>query len=245
MSYQSGSNLNPAIAERERDLLMAGMSYAEIAAITGHRVKTISERNRLIHKVDIWEAFERRIERDGIPNRLAVSDEFGYWFSGFFDGEGSIIVFTRPSTHDPRYAEYRLGIRVMIRDDDAEVIRMIHDNLKVGRVHTREAHGRSNPAVAWAVERVQDLAEVIVPLFDRYPLHTKKAKEYALWKPLVMQRYVTTLGGYSNRRGIPEDQRATFHRALQAISDLRRYRLLVGVGESALTEGFADAEVAV
>ena len=100
MGYRVDSQIDPAVAQREVELLQRGFSYKEIAALTGVRAKTVSERNRLVYKIDIWEAFRRRIEREGIPNRLAVSDAFGYWFAGFFDGEGSIIAFTRP-TKDP------------------------------------------------------------------------------------------------------------------------------------------------
>ena len=222
MGYRVDSQIDPAVAQREVELLQRGFSYKEIAALTGVRAKTVSERNRLVYKIDIWEAFRRRIEREGIPNRLAVSDAFGYWFAGFFDGEGSIIAFTRP-TKDPRYAEYRLGVRIQVRDDDAQLITRIYDNLQVGRVAHHPGHGKTNPTVSWTCERVEDLAEVIVPLFDRYPLHSKKAKEYAIWKPIVLQRYITTLGGYSNRRGIPDDERAAFNQAIEAIANIRAY----------------------
>lgn len=224
MAYHGGSKLDPALVERERALLLAGLSYPEISALTGGRTKTILERNRVIYKIDIWEAFQRRIDRDGIPNRLAISDAFGYWLSGFFDGEGCITIFTRPCTGRPQYAEYRLHVRIMVRDDDAGAITRIKDNLHVGRVYRVAGHGGVNPVIAWHCERVQDLAEVIIPLFDRYPLYTKKAKEFAIWKPIVLQRYVSTLAGYSNRHAMPENERLAFHQALKAIADIRTYR---------------------
>lgn len=224
MSYTSGTNINPATLKIETDLLRTGMSYTEIAAITGGRVKSISERNRLVYKIDIWEAFKGRIERDNIPNRLNVSDAFGHWFMGFFDGEGTITLFTRPCTGNPTYSEYRMNIRIQVRDDDAEAIHRIKNNLNIGRVsHYIRDHGATNPAIAWVVEDIKDLAEVVIPLFDRYPLYTKKAKEYTIWKPIVIQRYLTTLGGYSNRRSIPEEERLAFYHALEAIKKIRTY----------------------
>lgn len=224
MSYVNSSQIPTATAERERNLLLSGFSYLEIAAITGAKVKTISERNRLVYKIDIWKAFERRIKTNGIANRLTIGDDFGYWFSGFFDGEGSIITFTRPCTGRSIYSEFRLGVRIQIRDDDTQAIVRIQDNLKVGRVSFHPRHGAGNPTVAWTCERIQDLGEVIIPLFDRYPLYTKKAKEYAIWKPVVLQRYIDTLGGYSNRHSIPEDHREAFYGAIEAISKIRDYR---------------------
>jgi hypothetical protein len=224
MGYKIGAKIDSDFLAAEADLIRQGFSYPEVADMMGTRAKTVSERNRLIHKIDIWEAFRRKIEEHGIDDRKPTDPNFCWWFAGFFDGEGTFIVFTRPCTANPKYSEYRLGIRVMIRDDDAQVVARIKDYLKVGPVSRRRRHGRSNPAIAWTCERVQDLAEVIVPLFEKYPLQTKKAQEFAVWKPLVMARYINTLAGHSNRRGIPEDQRAAFHEAIEAIGRIRTYR---------------------
>src|SRR3990167_10881726 len=148
MSYVDGSKVDPIVRKRERELLISGLSYTEVAERTRGRVKSISERNRLVYHINIWEAFQRRIKRDGIPNRLSVSDNFGYWLSGFFDGEGTLTIFTRLCTANPKYREYRLNIRLMIRDDDAHVIRSIQDNLQVGRISLHKRNRRTNPAIA-------------------------------------------------------------------------------------------------
>jgi hypothetical protein len=224
VGYQTGSNIDPETAECEKDWLSQGISYPEIAGITGGRAKSIAERNRLVYKIDIWEAFARRVERDGMEDMLPSRIEpFCYWFSGLFDGEGTFIVFTRPCTARPQYSEYRLGIRIMLRDDDSRVIDVIKHNLQIGAISRRRANGNSNPAIAWTCERVKDLAEIIVPLFNKHPLQSKKAEEFAIWKNLVAHRYVDTLGGYSNRRRIPDDHRAAFREGLEAIRRIRTY----------------------
>lgn len=223
MGYTVDSNIKPAIRDREIELLKSGFSYTEIANITGARAKSISERNRLVYKIDIWEAFRRRIETNNIPNRLSVADNFGNWFAGFFDGEGTFVVYTRPCTSNSRYSEFRLAVRIMLRDDDADVITRIKDNLQVGHVSRNGKRGNTNPTIAWVCERIEDLAEVIVPLFNNYPLYSKKAQEFAVWKPLVIQRYIDTLGGYSNRRSMPDNHRAAFHNAIEAIRKIREY----------------------
>jgi hypothetical protein len=223
MPYNGGRKMNVESMTAERQLLVAGFNYTEISERTGHRAKTISERNRLIHKVDIWKAFRARVGRDGIPCRLNVSDAFGNWFAGFFDGEGNIILFTRPSTANPKYSEFRLGIRILIRDDDAHIMTRIYDNLKVGRIHKCNPRDNTNPAIQWICERMEDLAEIIVPLFDRYPLYTKKAKELAFWRPVVISRYFATLGGYSRRCPISDEDRAAFYHALKEITRIRTY----------------------
>jgi len=224
MGYGINTKINPAIEQREREMLLAGFSYAEIAKATGARHRTIAERNRVIYRINIQDAFARRVERDGIPNRLNVSDAFGYWFSGLFDGEGHIGAFSRPRHNG--YPERRLTIQVQLRDDDAQVIERIHDNLKIGatwRVQARP-NGNGHPSIGFRVEQVEDLAEVVVPLFDRYPLHSKKAREFAIWRNLVRSQYTVTMGGYSQRTACSDEQNAAFDAGVQAIKEIRTWR---------------------
>lgn len=202
-------------------MLLAGLSYAEIAQALGVRHRSVSERNRLVYRVDLQAAFAARLERDGIPCRLQVSDAFGYWFSGFFDGEGCLTVFSRP--RKDRYVERRVGIQVMLRDDDAEVIRLIKNNLGVGLTYAGKGNGNTNPKATFRCEQIQDLAEVIVPLFEKYPLHSKKGREFAVWKGLVRSQYLLTLGGYSQRASSTAAQNAAFDAGREAIRQIRTY----------------------
>lgn len=223
MPYVGNNDANAAAYACERDLLLAGMSYLEIAEKTGERQKTISERNRLIHKVNIWDAFADRCEREGIPRRVPNDLGFCSWFTGFFDGEGCIVAMTRPCTGRPQYSEFRLQVRVQIREDDASVTDYIHRTIGCGRTakHRAGISTTTRASVSWYCETIQDLAEVIVPLFDDFPLRTKKAKEFAIWRQLVMRRYRDTLGGRSNRLGVKSEYAATFQDAIQAIRHIR------------------------
>lgn len=221
MSYTANSQIKTPLQHREREMLLAGFSYAEIAQALGCSRKALSSRNQIVYKINLQEAFARRIERDGIPNRLNVSDAFGYWFSGFFDGEGCLAVFSRQ--RKDRYFERRLGIQVILRDDDADVIRRIKDNLEVGLTYFHQTYGTNNPKATFRVEQIQDLAEVIVPLFERYPLYSKKGREFLIWRDLVRSQYALTMGGRSQRTACTDVQNAAFDAGLQAIGDIRRY----------------------
>lgn len=223
MPYIGNNEANAAAYARERDLLLAGLSYLEIAKQAGQRQRTVSERNRLIHKINIWDAFARRCDREGIPCRMPSDGGFCSWFTGFFDGEGCIVVMTRPCTGRPQYSEFRLQVRIQIREDDAGTIAHILRGIGCGRTATHKASGpRARPSVSWYCEAINDLAEVIVPVFDAFHLHTKKSREYAIWRPLVMRRYVDTLGGRSSRNGVKPEYEAAFKRAIDAIREIRR-----------------------
>ena len=72
MSYTSDSKLDKPIHQKERELLLAGFSYAEVADALNVRHKSVSERNRLVYGINIQDAFRRRIDRNGIPNRYSI-----------------------------------------------------------------------------------------------------------------------------------------------------------------------------
>jgi hypothetical protein len=124
-----------------------------------------------------------------IPSRLKVTDEFGYWFSGFFDGEGCFLF---KDTREGK-TTFKPKIKVAVRFDDRAVIDSIHKQMGCGVVYSnryhKEKYKTTKPWVEFRVHRIGDLAEVIVPLFERYPLHTKKAQEFKYWKGLVQIRY--------------------------------------------------------
>jgi hypothetical protein len=212
--------------DQERELLHSGMSYQAIASLTGERVGTLKERNRLVYKIDIYEAFRQHVEREGIPNRLSVSNDFGNYFAGFFDGEGCIVAFHRRRTDRPKsYPEFRLSLQIAIRDDDLQVLEYIRDNLG-GRIHRQKArkYTQTNPSARWNLESIKDLAEVVIPLLEKYPLRSKKGREYEIWKPLVIQRYIATLGGETARGGSTSDEfEKDFVLAVSGISAIRNY----------------------
>lgn len=217
MSYTKETQITPAM-EAERDLLIAGFSYSEISHITGNKLNTIKERNRIIHRINIRDAFRNRIERDGIIKRNTVSDNFGYWFSGYFDGEGCLTVFYRERFGIP---DKRVGIQISCRYDDADIIAYIYDTLKVGVVWRSKIKGATNEAMNWRVESASDLTEVILPIFDAYPLRSKKRLEYLIWRELVINQYANTLGGTSTRVGATKEENAAFQFAMQKIRDIR------------------------
>ncbi len=204
MSYTGATVIDSATAQHEIDLLQQGFSYKAVAAITGTKLATLKERNRLVYHVDIYRVFRERIQRDGIPNQLRISDEFGYYFVGLFDGEGSIVAWHRIRTRGKPYAEFRLGLQIMLRDDDADVLHYVHEHLGGGLLAGHHNTGPTNPTLVWKLEDIKQLAEQMVPLFDRYPLRSKKQREYQVWRPLVIERYLATLGGETARGG-PSD----------------------------------------
>lgn len=223
MGYTAESIINPTVRSVEIELLSQGISYPEIAQITGGKLKSIAERNRHVYKIDVYTAFRQRIEKEGFPCRLSVSDSFGYWFAGLFDGEGSLTLFTRSrATNDGRY-DIRIYASLALRDDDENVIKRILNDLDIGHASRLSKQGNSHPQVRWACDKIDDLVEVLIPCFENYPLYSKKAREFAIWKNVAVERYFLTLGGKSNPYGSAREFQAIVAKARDKIADIRRY----------------------
>lgn len=205
----------PEQEAKERGLLALGHTVNEVAALVATSARRLEERNRLLYRIDLRAAFAGEIERHGIPVRLSVEASFGYWFVGLFDGEGHFVIDLR----GPRIAgnwELQLGLNVYLRDDDAGVLQHVHCALG-GRFRPTS----KNNVAYWGLRGIANLAEVAVPLFERYPLRSKKAREFDLFRNLVLQRYVATLGG--KRKGVPLQKIEEIKRAISELRARRRY----------------------
>lgn len=112
----------------------------------------------------------------GIPNGgeyLEITEAFGHWFAGFTDGEGCFYIA-------PSGCRFIIGLR---GDDDA-VVREIQATIGYGRINIarKRTNARSpHPQVRYEVARKAHCAQ-LTTIFDRFPLKTKKANDYAIWR---------------------------------------------------------------
>jgi hypothetical protein len=117
-------------------------------------------------------------------------DAFGHWLSGFVDGEGcfmihSIMNYTRVRAPQP------VGVfRVALRADDEQTLRLIQSYWGCGTVILNENkkpyYSNSKPISIYNATRIEDVASIIVPHFDKYPLRAKKRCDYAIWREGVL-----------------------------------------------------------
>ena len=105
------------------------------------------------------------------------------WFVGFVDGEGYFQICIQNAG---RSAQTHLNITV--REDDGPVLRDIQSVLGIGKIYQidrtadRNNGRKSQNQYRWRVNRIQEVVEIVIPLFDEFPLHTKKASDYHLWR---------------------------------------------------------------
>lgn len=213
----------------ERRLLGLGWTIKEVAANVGTQFRALERRNALLYRIDVQAAFQQRLDCEGLPVRLRTDDAFGHWFAGLFDGEGHFVMQLR---RRPGRWELSLGLNIYLRDDDAGVLQRVHEG--IGGTFRQTS---KNNVAHWRLRGIANLAEVAVPLFDRYSLYSKKGVEFQLFRKLVLQRYIATLGG--KRRSAPLDNIQDIQWAIVELSARRRYadRSSWRVLESAATYG--------
>jgi hypothetical protein len=164
------------------------------------------------------------------PSRLRVTDEFGYWFSGFFDGEGTLLAMRENGR------QLTQKIQILLRDDDGSVNRWIQESLGCGKIYphavSRKARVKTKPGSMFRIRDVRDLTEIVVPLFDKYPLHSKKAREYPIWKKLLLLRYKEMIGRSPHNTPYSQEYCTEFDSAIMQLRAIRKYREHAGVEAS-------------
>lgn len=107
-----------------------------------------------------------------------MDDAFGYWFSGFVDGEGHFDVRHTPS--GSIVCRFIIGLRA----NDLAILEECRDTLGIGKIRIQQCKGGIRTQARWSVDRKADVAKLVAVL-DRYPLRAKKRNDFALWKRAV------------------------------------------------------------
>jgi hypothetical protein len=113
-----------------------------------------------------------------------MNDEaFRSWLTGLADGEGCFYI--APKTRASGNKTYVPAFILSLRDDDRPVLEMIVERTGIGRLHrVTSGRGKSKPLVRWEVHTQAECC-ALVEHFDRFPLQTKKARDYEVWREAV------------------------------------------------------------
>lgn len=113
----------------------------------------------------------------------------GDYITGFVDGEGCFdLQFRRDIRHErlnkPVYYGWKVQFVIVTRLDDEELLKKIKNTLKCGSIHF--ARGDQ---VRYSVQDIENLYNIIVPFFKKYPLSGKKKKDFELWTDAIRILY--------------------------------------------------------
>ena len=113
---------------------------------------------------------------------MSVDAAFGNWLAGFIDGEGC---FGMDANQDGRlYCNFN----ILVRLDDAQIIREIHERLGIGTVYTRRQRSiQGKPQIVWKVRKLTD-CQKLATVLDEYPLRAKKRRDYEIWRMALAEQ---------------------------------------------------------
>lgn len=110
-----------------------------------------------------------------------MTPEMGHHIAGFIDGEACFQLGRRKN------GSYFATFTIALRDDDEPWLREIREACGgIGcfyRQHPASSIGR--PQVVWQVTARRDCLALLA-ILDRYPLRSKKARDYDVWRSGVL-----------------------------------------------------------
>lgn len=119
-----------------------------------------------------------------------VDSDFGNWLAGLIDGEGSFLVEVRKQPSG--YFSYDHGLKITLRNDDTPLLILILETTGIGRLNLgrerKQKGGHVSKATChWNVHSNVSCIKLI-GLLDKYPLRSKKRRDYLTWREFVLER---------------------------------------------------------
>jgi hypothetical protein len=103
------------------------------------------------------------------------------WVVGFVDGEGSFMVNLRSAGDVKSGFQVIATFVITLHEKDIALLHGIESFFGVGKVRSYSKQG----FVVYSVSALKDLANVIIPFFEKYPLLTQKRADFLLFKSVV------------------------------------------------------------
>jgi hypothetical protein len=118
-------------------------------------------------------------------NKNQIQILSGDYIAGFTDGEGCFdLQFRKDVRHErlnkPVYYGWRYQFVIVVRNDDEELLRKIKNTLNCGSIN----FARGDQA-RYSVQDIENLYNIIIPFFRKYPLSGKKKKDFELWAEAI------------------------------------------------------------
>jgi hypothetical protein len=109
-----------------------------------------------------------------------IEADYGNWLAGLIDGEGCFRVHKEKGG-----GYYACHFTLKLRDDDRAMLEEIVVMTGIGHVKADASRsGNSKPCAVWTVHS-KDACARLVTLLDRFPLRSRKARDYEVWRRAV------------------------------------------------------------
>ena len=129
------------------------------------------------------------------------------YVAGFVDGEGSFHVAVQRSRFTKVGIQVIPEFHVSQNRERASILELIQEALGCGYIKANHPGSIRDRTMVLVVRNRQDLAERVVPFFERFPLRSSKRREFQAFAEIVgaMQR-----GEHLTKKGIAQILRQAF-----------------------------------
>ena len=110
--------------------------------------------------------------------RLNAGDLVFAYLVGLIEGDGRFSV-----SKNGKYIKYEFGIEMNIRE--IQLIYKIKQILGVGTIDIRERKERK--IVLYRIRKKSHLKEILLPIFDKYPMFSNKQYDYLIFKEFLLK----------------------------------------------------------
>ena len=119
--------------------------------------------------------------------RIYQNDVDGGYVTGLIDGEGSFTTCVK--SKDGNLVNLAPRLQINLRADDREIIEWLRNYFNCGLIQDIKKNNiKRNPVVCLTIYSLYDIMKSVIPHFDIYPLRAKKAKDYEIWKKMVLMQ---------------------------------------------------------
>jgi hypothetical protein len=106
--------------------------------------------------------------------RNMTDSEFKQWFVGFADAEGCFRIAI-----NNKNKVISFNFAILLHMDDREVLEFIKNKLNCGNVYTSES------TVNFVVTKISDIQNILIPIFEEFPLNGVKYLDYLAFKEAI------------------------------------------------------------
>jgi hypothetical protein len=104
-----------------------------------------------------------------------------YWVTGFTDGEGSFSLKVSKSISTRSGYNVTPEFKIELHNRDILILRKIHAFFGIGTINEYADRNKAS----YSVQSAKDMAKIIIPHFDKYPLLTQKQADFLLFKEAI------------------------------------------------------------
>ncbi len=131
-------------------------------------------------------------------NKITSINDFEAYFVGLIEGDGWFSISKKG-----KYLLYELGIELNIKD--VQLIYKLKKILGIGIVKFRKSKiTNENISVIYVIRDKKNIINIILPIFDKYPMFTNKYYDYLRFKYNLLNNIIL----YENLDNLPETIRS-------------------------------------